>query len=61
MGLLPGRKLPLCTALTPGPCVQADNPGRQLSYALDARDEAVVPNLMLLKEGNHMPPVRKPE
>ena len=54
-------KLPSCMAVTPEPCAQADNPRRQLSAALDARDEAIVPNLMLLKEGNDLQPVRKPE
>ena len=58
---LPRRSLPSCTAVTPEPCVQADNPGRQLSSALDSRDEAIVPNLMLLKEGKHLQPVRKTE
>ena len=59
--LLLRHQAPLCTAVTPEPCVQADNPGNQLSAALDARDEAIVPNLMMLKEGNLMQPVRKPE
>ena len=45
--------------------VQADNPARhhrprdRSLAAIDSRDEAVVPNLMLLKEGHNLQPARR--
>jgi hypothetical protein len=45
--------------------VQVDNTARhhgprdRLLSAMDPRDEAVVPNLMLLKEGHNLQPARR--